>query len=479
METFNFKTTYTIFVFVALAAFDNIILGLFPPLFSSIAEDLGIPIHLLGIVLAVNIFVTCISSVFWGYMAGKYNRKRLIIFGTIFWSVSVFLTSRANNFTEMVICQILIGIGLGCITSIGFSILTDFIPHKNRGMVLSLWGSAQGFGGIIGAIMASVIATSSSWRRPFEIVSIIGLLLVILYFFVKVPSMGEADPELQELIKEGYEYNHTIELKSIHSIVTRKSNILLFLQAFFMNITSSTIIWLPTLYIAKIENLGYSTKIAIIASGFIFALFQIGGISSPFFGHLGDIVQKKSYRARARLSSVFIIAMIPFYILMFIIPMNKLSLPSNDNPLSILFALLNQIVFNPWIGAIFIFSLFASALQSANPPNWLALITDVNLPENRGAAFSIANIANGVGRAIGNALFGILLSYLTFYLKEPQNYIVTLIIFQLFLIPSAIMYIKMSRYNKKDISHVKYTLRKRAQHLKTIQSTEHNQTKKY
>jgi len=467
LNTLNIRSTYTIFVFVALAAFDNIILGLFPPLFSSIANDLGIQIHLLGIVLAVNIFVTCISSVFWGYMAGKYNRKKLIIFGTIFWSAAVFLTSRANNFTEMVVCQVLIGIGLGCITSIGFSILTDFIPHKNRGMVLSLWGSAQGFGGIAGAIMASVIATSTSWRRPFEIVSIIGLVLVVLYFFVKVPSLGESDPELQEIIKEGYEYKHTIDLESLHGIVTRKSNILLFLQAFFMNITSSTIIWLPTLYIAKMENLGYSTKIAIIASGFIFALFQIGGVSSPFFGYLGDKVQKKSYRARARLSSLFIMGMIPFYILMFVLPMRNFLLPNSENPMTILLAILNQIVFNPWIGAIFIFSIFASALQSANPPNWLALITDVNLPENRGAAFSIATIANGLGRAIGNAMFGILLAYLTLHMKAPQNYVLTLIIFQLFLIPSAFMYIRMSKYNKKDINLVKNTLRKRAQHLKS------------
>jgi MFS family permease len=466
LETFNIKRIYTIFVFVALAAFDNIILGIFPPLFSSISSDLGIPIHLLGIILAVNIFVTCISALFWSYMAGKHNRKKLIILGTVFWSVSVFLTSRANNFNEMLICQVLIGIALGCITSIGFSVLTDFIPHKNRGMVLSLWGSAQGFGGIAGAVLASVTATSTSWRKPFEIVSIVGLVLVVLYFFVKVPAMGEAEPELQELIKEGYEYNHTIDLNSLHSIVTRKSNILLFLQAFFMNITSSTIIWLPTLYIAKIVSLGYSSKVAIIASGFLFAMFQIGGMSSGIFGHLGDMVHKKSYRARSRLSAFFIIAMIPFYTLMFVIPMKKLLLPNTIDPLAILFALLHQIFVNPWLGSIFLFSLFASALQSANPPNWLALITDVNLPENRGAAFSIANLANGVGRAIGNAMFGILLSFLTLHLKEPTNYVVTLIIFQLFLIPSAFMYIRMSKYNKKDINHVKYTLRKRALHLK-------------
>ena len=95
--------------------------------------------------------------------------------------------------------------------------------------------------------------------------------------------------------------------------------------------------------------------------------------------------------------------MMPLYVAMFIIPMNNLSLPNNNNPILILLGLLKQIIINPWMTSIFILSFLASAAQSANTPNWLALITDVNLPEHRGTAFSIANLANGLGRTIGNA----------------------------------------------------------------------------
>lgn len=63
MNTHIIKVTYTIFVFVALAAFDNIIIGLFPPLFSSIAKDLNIQVYSLGIVSAINILVTSLSSI--------------------------------------------------------------------------------------------------------------------------------------------------------------------------------------------------------------------------------------------------------------------------------------------------------------------------------------------------------------------------------------------------------------------------------
>lgn len=462
MNTSNVKMIYTIFVFVALAAFDNIIIGLFPPLFSSIAKDLNVPLSALGIVSAINILVTSISSIYWGYLSGKFNRKKLIIIGTIFWSLSVFLTSRSSTYVQLLIFQIFTGIGLGCIASIGFSVLTDYIPYKFRGMLLSLWGMSQGFGGIAGALMASLIATASNWRKPFEIVSIIGLMLTILYFFIKEPTLGEAEPELKELIKEGYEYNYNIEFSHLYEIALKSSNVLLFFQGFFMNITTGSLIWLPTLYISKIQQQFYSIGTATIAAGYIFALFQIGGLTSGFFGYLGDVFQRKSYKGRAIITSFFVFITMPFYIALFIIPMNNLLLPDDNNPTSILFSLLKQIAINPWMTAMFILSFFASAAQSANTPNWLALITDVNLPEHRGTAFSVANLAGSLGRTIGNVGVGFLLSIISTYKGEPYNYMITLIIFQLFLIPSAFCYIKMAKSNNKDIENVKSILFKRS-----------------
>lgn len=462
MKFNNFKIIYTIFVFVALAAFDNIIIGLFPPLLSTIAVDLNIPASSLGFILGINILITSISSIYWGYLSGKYNRKILIIMGTFLWSASVFFTSRSSSYFQLLIFQIFTGIGLGCIASIGFSVLTDYIPYKLRGMMLSLWGMSQGFGGIAGSLMASLMAPVTGWRKPFEIVSIIGLILIVLYFFIKEPTLGESEPELKELIIEGFEYDYKIQFESFRNIIMKKSNILLLLQAFFINISIGTLIWLPTLYISKIKYVGYSSNTAIIASGYLYALLQLGGLMSPYFGYLGDIAQSKSYKGRSRLTSVFVFVMVPLYIVMFLVPMKNLALADNSNSLEILFSLLRQIVLNPWITLLFVLALLSSAVQSANTPNWLALITDVNLPEHRGTAFSIANLANGLGRALGNAGVGLCISFISLHFGEPNNYIITLIVFQLFLIPSAFCYINMAKVNEEDIKQVKLVIRKRA-----------------
>lgn len=466
MKTNNLKIIYTIFVFIALAAFDNIIIGLFPPLFQSISKDLDVGVAKMGTVSAINILVTALSSVYWGYLSGKFKRKILIIIGTLIWVVSVFLTSICKSYLQLILFQVLTGIGLGCIASIGFSVLTDSIPYRFRGMILSLWGMTQGLGGIIGSLMASLVATSSDWRRPFVIVGFIGFFLIILYLFVKEPTRGESDPELKGLLNEGQSYNYFIEAKHILGILLKGSNIYLFLQAFFMNITTGSLIWLPTLYIYKIEQQGFSMNTAIIASGYLYAIFQVGGMTSVYFGHLGDKFQKKTYKGRALLTAVFVFLTMPLYILMFIVPMKDLSLPSGGNPLYLLIILLKQVLVNPWITLLFILSFFASAAQSANTPNWLALITDVNLPEHRGTAFSVANLSNSLGRTLGNVGVGLILSIVSNFSKEPNSYIITLCILQLFLIPSSYCYVKMAKRNVTDIVKVKEILKERGNQTK-------------
>ena len=459
----KFETVFTVFVFVALASLDNAVIGLFPPLFSSIARDLNINISSLGVVSAVNFFITSLSSIYWGYLADKGKRKRLIIIGTLIWSISVFLTAYSKSFAELILYQVFTGLGLGCIGSIGFSVLTDYIPKKRRGMLMSLWGMSQGFGGIAGSVMASIIATSSNWRRPFEILAFLGLAFTVLYFFIREPKKGAAEPELKELVECGYEYNYSIEFSHIFDIIAKRSNLWLILQGFFMSITTGTLIWLPTLYASKIEALGYSLETAVIAAGFLFALLQVGGLASMYFGYLGDRLQRRTPKGRAMLGGIAIFAALPLYVFMFAVPMNNLSIPESSNAIQILIALLKQILINPWMTLMFILAIGATAAQSANTPNWLAILTDVNLPEHRATAFSIANLVGGAGRAIGNVMIGIVLANTTKYFHEPSNYIYTLGLFQLFIIPSVFCYFKISKNSSSDTKVVKSILKKRAQ----------------
>jgi len=60
------------------------------------------------------------------------------------------------------------------------------------------------------------------------------------------PTLGELEPELKELIKEGCNYTYNMEFSHFRKIISKNSNIFLFFQGFFMNISTGSLIWLPT-----------------------------------------------------------------------------------------------------------------------------------------------------------------------------------------------------------------------------------------
>jgi MFS family permease len=117
---------------------------------------------------------------------------------------------------------------------------------------------------------------------------------------------------------------------------------------------------------------------------------------------------------------------------------------------------------SPSLTIAFLSALLALALTSANSPNWFALIADVNPPEHRGTVYSLGNLVNGVGRAAGNGLVGAVFRGLAGRFPPPANIAIGLAAFQVFFIPTGIMYWLASRTSPRDIETVREMLRERA-----------------
>ena len=124
--------------------------------------------------------------------------------------------------------------------------------------------------------------------------------------------------------------------------------------------------------------------------------------------------------------------------------------------------MLQSVVTQPTVAIAFLAALVALALTSANSPNWFALLADVNPPEHRGTVYSMGNLVNGVGRAAGNGLVSAVFHALERALPPPLNYATGLAVFQVFFVPTGIMYYLASRTSPKDIEEVSRMLRDRA-----------------
>jgi MFS family permease len=452
---------FTIVVFVTLASLDNAALATIPSMVLPITEALNTSKTAVGFLTATVIFITALSAVGWGYWGDRSNRKRLLFWGTIIWAAGSGLSSTAVAFWQLFVWQIITAIGLGVIASVGFSVISDFVSPRRRGLAMSFWGLSQGIGGIVGGLLASQLG-SDDFSKALLAIAVLGVAVSGLYLFTYNPPRGLSEPALAELHESGAEYEYRIEPEQLPTLMQRRTNVWLILQGLSAQVAYGSLIWVPLLYQEKVMAAGYDLSTGTKVGGILGAMFQLGGIASILAGHIGDRVQQKTLKGRAIVSSIGILGAIPFFLLFFFIPLDSLEVTNGAGTATLVGEVLRNIVTNPWVAATLITSAFAVALTGADSPNWFALISDVNLPEHRGTVFGIANFANGVGRSAGNGLTGAVAGAFETALPPPLNWAVGLTVFQVFFLPTGYCYYRAAQTSPGDITEVRSILSQRA-----------------
>jgi MFS transporter, Spinster family, sphingosine-1-phosphate transporter len=451
---------YTVVVFIVLASLDNVAIGLVPPLYSPIAESLGVGESSIYWATAATYLVSAIAAVGWAYVGDRGNRKPLLMTGTLIWAAGTLGTAFAGHYVTFLGAQVLAAIGLGAVASVGFSVVSDLISPRRRGVVMSFWGLSQGVGTLAGTLTGGLLG-SADWRRPFQALTFVGLAATAAYLFTYNIRRGQSEPQLAAVFAAGAEYEYRIGRADLPHIVEKRTNRWLILQGFTNQLVFGSLVFLPRLFQAKAEALGYSQDTAIAIGSVYATLFQLGGVLSIIGGIVGDRLQRRTLRGRALVASVGILAGVPFYIVLFFVPI-RLDVPDGAGQGGIVTGVLSSVVTYPLMTVSFVAALLALALTSANAPNWFALITDVNPPEHRGTVYSLGNLVNGVGRFVGNSTVGVMFGVFQRALPPPLNFVVGLAAYQLFFIPTGIMYWLASRSSPHDIAAVQQTLDERA-----------------
>lgn len=454
------RRIYTVVVFVILASLDNVAAGLVPPLYSPISTALDVPEAAVAVVTATGFLVSAVVAVGWAYAGDHVNRRWLLMAGTTIWAAGTFATGQANSFTVFFAAQMLAAVGLGAVGSVGFSVVSDLIAPRRRGLVMSLFGLSQGAGTLIGTLLGGVLG-AGDWRRPFMLLAVVGLVATAAYLPTAAIRRGQSEPALREVFEAGGEYTYRISRADIPGIVARRTNVWLVLQGVTAQLTFGSLVWLPRLLQAKAEAQGYPQETAIVVGAIFATIFQLGGVFSIVGGLVGDRLQRRTPRGRALVAAVGVLAGIPFYVILFFLPL-RVDIAADAGAGGVTAAVLRSLVTEPLMGLSALMAVIALALTSANSPNWFALIADVNLPEHRGTVYSVGNLANGVGRAAGNSLVGVAFSALSRGLPPPWNYATGLALFQIFFIPTGVMYWLASKTAPRDIDEVGRVLTERA-----------------
>ena len=451
---------YSVIVFVILASLDNVAIGLVPPLYLSIGAQFDVSGRMVALVTSVTFLVSAAAAVAWAYFGDRTNRKPLLMMGTLLWAAGTAGSGFANGYPVFFAAQVVAAVGLGAVGSVGFSVVTDLISPRRRGLVMSFWGLSQGVGTLAGTLLGGVLG-DTDWRRPFVLLSVVGLAATLAYLFTYDIRRGQSEPELSGPLAVGGDYDYRISRDDLPTILGRRTNLWLIMQGLTAQVAFGSLVWLPVLFQERAIIQGYSSATAIVVGSVFATLFQLGGVLSIVGGLVGDALHRRTPRGRALVAAFGILAAVPFYLVLFFVPI-RIDVPDGAGAGAVITAVLHSVLTEPTVGLSLLTAVIALALTSANSPNWFALIADVNPPEHRGTVYSLGNLVNGVGRAAGNGLVGVVFQALRGAFPPPLNFAVGLAAFQLFFVPTGIMYLRAAGTAPRDIRRVRDLLSERA-----------------
>jgi MFS family permease len=129
-----------------------------------------------------------------GALSDRWSRNKLIAVGTAFWSLLTAATGVAQNYAQIFIARLGVGVGEATCAPAGQSLIGDFFPPHQRSKAMGVFMLGLPAGVALAYICAGAIATRWGWRAAFLFACIPGIILAVMALRIREPVRGGLDP---------------------------------------------------------------------------------------------------------------------------------------------------------------------------------------------------------------------------------------------------------------------------------------------
>jgi MFS transporter, Spinster family, sphingosine-1-phosphate transporter len=147
-----------------------------------IRRDLGMSDTEVGLMtgLAFAVFYTLL-----GLPIARYadkpgtDRGRLIAIALATWSVMTAVCGLAQNFVQLLLARIGVGVGEAGCTPAAHSLIADRVPPERRPGAMAFYALGIPIGSLLGMLIGGQLADTLGWRKAFMVVGLPGVLLAL------------------------------------------------------------------------------------------------------------------------------------------------------------------------------------------------------------------------------------------------------------------------------------------------------------
>ncbi len=286
-----FSKGYSNYVFMLLFLlymFDYIDRMVVTSMFTSIERDWGITHTQSGLLVSAVYWAIVLLTFPVSILVDRWSRTKTIGVMAIMWSLATALCALTGNFVQLFMARLLIGVGEAGYAPGGSAMISGLYPIDKRAKMMGIWNASIPLGSAIGVLLGGVIAVKLGWKHAFGIVAIPGLIVAILFLFVKDyktvdlsffdKSRNKVKMEKKDMVKE---------------FITKPSVIFTYFgMAAVVFVTTSMLTWLPT-YFEKVRGIPQQT-----AGQMASIVMMLAIVGAPLGGFLTDRWRRTRENAR-------------------------------------------------------------------------------------------------------------------------------------------------------------------------------------
>jgi len=294
VKEFSVSRGYAYYVFsllFILYMFDFTDRYVIASLYPYIKADWGLSDTQCGLLMSTVTWAVLVLTFPISILIDRWSRKKSIGIMATIWSLACGACAFTTNFGQLFVARTILGAGEAGYTSGGYAMISAYFPEEKRSTMNGLWNTAYPLGAALGIIIGGIIAVKLGWRYAFGLVALPGLIIAILFFWVK-------DYKTVDLVKEEKrERASTPEKMKIADIIisfVKTPSLMMTYFGYAGNIffTVGLITWLPTYY-SRMEGLAMD-KAGMKAS----VIMLLAVIGAPLGGIITDWWRKKRLNAR-------------------------------------------------------------------------------------------------------------------------------------------------------------------------------------
>ncbi len=156
-----------------------------------IRKDLGLSDTQIGLMtgLAFALFYTLLGIPIARYAdRPSSNRIGLISLSLAIWSAMTVLCGVAQNYTQLLLARVGVGVGEAGCTPAAMSLITDSVPPEKRSSAIAFYGLGVPIGSLLGMVIGGALYDAFGWRSAFFFVGAPGILLAgVILLILKDP----------------------------------------------------------------------------------------------------------------------------------------------------------------------------------------------------------------------------------------------------------------------------------------------------